>query len=302
MAVLSYREVVGRGFQHKFGDAPTADRRYVVTLDDPNTPTQQVLDAVNIKHGDSHPEYSYLRCTEGTVAENDPDAFHASVSYRYELPAIAGNVGFDPNPLARPDVWSFSTGGSQVPALTYWHPGEGGIDEQRPLVNSAKEYFEGMTTEEAEVRVSISGNRAAFPLTVAAGVTNSVNKDGFLGGGQYTWKCSGISAQQTSEVVNGVELNFWAISVELTYRESGWPLLIPDIGWNYIDPTDNKKYAVYVRDPWGVKIAASAPQPLNETGGLKFPDSSGMPTILIRRLNKAVNFSLLFGTPTFPVI
>ena len=296
MSVLSSRELVGRGFQHKFGDAPTASRQFALTLDDPNTPTQEMLDFVNIKHGDYHPEYTYLRCVDGSVTENSPDPWHAEISYSYELPPLGGNKDFNPNPLARPDVWSFSTGGAQIPALTYW---DEDTKELRPLVNSADDFFEGLTTQEAEVRLTVSGNRPFFPLGIATGITNGINGQPYLGGAKYTWKCTGISAQQQSEVVNGAEIAYWAVTAELVYRQSTWLLKIPDIGWTYIDAADgDKRKGVYVLGPYNEKIAASNPQALNEDGGLKCPGGGPcIPDILERRVNVIGNFDAFFGTP-----
>ena len=303
MAVLSYRELLGRTFQHRFGESPTAEIRYALTLDDPNTSHQEMLNAVGIFHGSYHPEYTYLRCTEGSVSENDPDPWHATISYRYETP-LRGNLEWEPNPLARPDVWSFSTGGAQVPALVYY---EGiGNSNVLPLTNTAGDYFEGLTTEESEVRASISGNRQTFPLALAAAVTNSLNNAPYLGGAAYTWKCAGISAQQATEVVNDIELNFWSVTVELVYRQSGWQLLLPNIGWNYLTGGDPAKASVYVRDDApnsptkGQDIPAANPQALDESGSLKYTGSSfGPPDILERRLNPAVDFSTYFGVPPF---
>lgn len=294
MAVLSYRELAGRSIQHRFGEAPTAEIRFAITLDSPETPQQQIFNAVNIKHGDVHPEYSYLRCVEGSISENDPDPWHATATYRYELPQ-RGNEEWDPNPLSRPDVWSFSTNAAQVPALTYYDDS----NIVQPLVNGAGDFFEGLQGEEAEVRATISGNRASFPLGTAVAVTNAVNADSYLGAAPHQWKCAGISAQQSTELVNDIEINYWQISVELVYRQSGWPLLLPHVGFNYIDGSDKK--AVYVIDPEdGVtKVRSSTPQPLNNDGTLKYPGGGGAPDILIRRLNIAVNFSAYFGTPPF---
>jgi len=296
MAVLSYRELVGRTFQHRFGESPTAEIRYALTLDDPATSHQEMLNAVGIFHGSYHPEYNYLRCTEGSVSEGDPDPWHATISYRYETP-LRGNLEWEPNPLARPDVWSFSTGGAQVPALTYYEgSGNGNL---QPLVNGAGDFFEGLTTEEAEVRASISGNRATFPLALASAVTNALNDAPYLGGAVHTWKCAGVSAQQSTEVVNEIELNFWSVTVELVYRQSGWPYLIPHVGWNYLDGGEKK--AVYVKGPppEEANIASTNPQPLNEDGTLKYPGSGGMPDILTMRLNPEVDFSTYFGVPPF---
>jgi hypothetical protein len=135
MAVLSYRELAGRTFQHRFGEAPTAEIRYALTLDDPETPHQSMLNAVGIFHGAYHPEFTYLRCIEGSVSENDPDPWHATISYRYEVPQ-RGNIEFEPNPLGTGLTCGRSrTGGAQVPALTYFE-GSGNGDV-RPLVNAA---------------------------------------------------------------------------------------------------------------------------------------------------------------------
>lgn len=294
MAVLSFRELVGRTFQHRFGESPTSEIRYALTLDDPNTSHQEMLNAVGISHGSFHPEYTYLRCTEGIVSEGDPDPWHATISYRYEVPQ-RGNLEWEPNPLARPDVWSFSTGGAQVPALVYYE-GTGNSDV-RPLVNAADDYFEGLTTEEAEVRASISGNRAVFPLATAAAVTNAINNAPYLGGLQHTWKCTGIGAQQQTEVVNDIEINFWSVTVELVYRQSGWPLLLPHVGWHYIDGGEKK--VSYVKDDEGNNIAAAFPQPLSLDGSLKYPGAGGMPDILTRRLSPEVDFGTYFGLPPF---
>jgi hypothetical protein len=209
------------------------------------------------------------------------------------VPAI-GTQDSDPNPLARADIWSFSTGGAAIPALAYFH-GSGNGDV-RALVNSAYDFFEGAMTEEAELRATISGNRAAFPVGVAASVTNCVNLDAYLGAQPYQWKCQGISGQQQVEVVNGFELKYWSVSVELAFRQSGWRLMLPDVGYNYLEGSQQKR--AYVIDPEsGDKVASSNPVALNSNGSLK--SSGTAPDILYRRVHREVAFAPLFGTPPF---
>ena len=292
MAVISYREVIPRTLSHKFGEAPTAERKFIVTVDAP-TATQDIISAVGITHTAAHPEYAYLLMLDASLTETD--RHHVEITYRYELPK---QEDLDPNPLARPDVWTFSTGGSQVPALTYYH-GTGNADI-RPLQNSAKEYVEGLTTLEAEVRATIAGNRSAFPLADAAAVTNAINSSSYLGGAAYTWQCAGIGGQQATEVVNGTEIRYWQITVELVYRRSGWNLLIPDVGWNYLEGGQIKR--AWVRDPeTGDKIASGTPRALTTGGALKAegeaPDILGGGSGL--RVFPAVSFSTYFGTPPF---
>ena len=290
MAVLTYREVIPRTFTHKFGESPTAEIKVHCTTNGA-TSTQEVLNAIGIFHGASHPEYGYLLCVEGAVNELDP--YHVEVTYSYEVPAI-GTEDSDPNPLARADIWSFSTGGAAVPALAYYEgSGNGNV---RPLMNSAFDFFEGAMTEEAELRATISGNRAVFPIGVAASVTNAVNSDGYLGAAPYQWKCQGISGQQQVEVVNGSELKFWAVSVELAFRQSGWRLMLPNVGYNYIEGSQ-KKRAYVIDAESGEKLASSNPVALNANGSLKGPGVA--PDILYRRVHAEVAFGPLFGTPPF---
>jgi hypothetical protein len=290
MPVIGFREVIPRTFSHKFGESPTAERKYHLTTDGP-VGTQDALNAVGIFHGTPHPEYSYLLCDNGEL--NELDRFHVEITYSYSVPAI-GTKDSDPNPLARADIWSFSTGGAAVPALAYYHgSGNGDI---RALVNSAYDFFEGAMTEESELRATISGNRSSFPVGVATQVTNAVNLDSYLGAQQYQWKCQGISGQQQVEVVNGAEIKYWSVSVELAYRPSGWRLMLPNVGYNYLEGSQQKR--AYVIDPdSGEKVASSNPVALNNNGSLK--GSGVAPDILYRRVHREVNFQPLFGTPPF---
>ena len=290
MSIIASREVIPRTFSHKFGESPTAEIKYHVTTSAP-VGTQAVLDHVGIKHGTPHPEYGYLLCSQGDV--NELDRFHVEVTYSYSVPAI-GTEDSDPNPLARADIWSFSTGGAAIPALAYFH-GSGNGDV-RALVNSAYDFFEGAMTEESELRATISGNRAAFPVGLAASVTNCVNLDAYLGAQQYQWKCQGISGQQQVEVVDGFEIKYWSVSVELAYRQSGWRLMLPNVGYNYLEGSQ-KKRAYVVDSESSERVASSNPVALNENGSLK--SSGTAPDILYRRVHREVAFVPLFGTPPF---
>ena len=291
MAVLSTREVLPRTFTHRFGESPTAEIKYHATTDGP-TNTQEVLNTIGIFHGASHPEYGYLLCTEGAL--NELDRFHVEVTYSYEVPA-QGTADSDPNPLARADVWSFSTGGAAIPALAYYDgSGNGNI---KPLVNSAYDFVEGAMTEEAELRATISGNRAVFPVGLAAQVTNALNSDAFLGAAAYQWKCQGISGQQQVEVVNGAEIKYWSVSVELAYRQSGWRLMLPNVGWNYLEGGEKKRAYVVGPPPEYEKVASANVVALNTNGSIKSPGTA--PDILYRRVHPEVAFQPLFGTPPF---
>lgn len=289
MAVIGYREVIPRTFQQRFGDPPTGERKFIVTVDKP-TPSSAVIGAVGILFGAPHPEYPFLEMRDFSYTEND--RHHAEITYRYELPEDEDR---DPNPLARPDIWSFSTSGGTVPFLYYYH-GEDGNGDIRPLVNAAGDFIEGLTVLAPEVQATISANRANFPLATAAEITNAINSSAYLGGDKYTWQCNGISGTRTTEVVNDQKVTYWQITTTLTYRKHGYIEKIPHVGWHFLE--NGRKQRVWAWDAEGAeKVDAAAPQPLNENGTLKFPGAEGNPDQLLRRPYPAVDFSSYFGTP-----
>lgn len=299
MAVLSIRELTGRDFTHRFGEAPIVTRRYGVTLDNPATANQLILNAIGIPHGAPHPEYPFLLCIEGSVKEATPTPYHAEVTYRYELPQV-GTAEWEPNPLARPPQWSFSLTTTTVPALTYYHGDDN--DDERSLVNTAGDYFEGLTIESSETRATIVRNLPSFPVQLANEATNTINNAEYLDGPKYSWKCQGIGATQRSEMVNDIEVNFWEVTVELLYRPQTWVMKLPNIGYNYLPGGTIPKAPVYVTDAApasetnGQDVASQSPLPLEENGDIR---TSGEPDILDRRPYKSANFALLFGLPTY---
>lgn len=289
MGVLGYREIVPRTFQHRLGESPTAERRFVVTLDSTDTPHQAVINALGVGHGSAHPEYAFLKMTDASLSENSETPYHVEIVCKYELL----KQDYEPNPLNRADVWSFSTGGASVPAIVWYEAG----NTTKPLVNAAGDFFEGATTEEAEVRATISANRQSFPLAMAAFVTNAINANPYLGAQRHTWKCAGIGAQQAVEMVNDIEVRYWQITTELVYRASGWPLLLPHVGFNYLENGTKRRAFVEFQDENGdiVRVPSANAVALNANGSIK----QGAPDILSRRVHREVDFSTYFGSPSF---
>jgi hypothetical protein len=292
MAVLSYREILPRTFSHKFGESPTAEIKYGITLDGP-TSTQDILNAVGIFHGAAHPEFAYLLCHNGQVTETD--RFHAEATYSYETPA-SGTSNYDASPLSRPDVWSFSTSGLSVPTFRFYN-GNGNGDI-KPLANTAGDIIEGAQAIEGELRATVSGNRATFPLATAIAVTGCVNSDSYAGASPHRWLCNGISAQETTEVVNGSQVTYWQVTAELSYKPSGYNLYLPNVGFNYLEGGVKKRATVQDPDT-GERIAAASPVALTEDGALVNASFILTPYVIIleRRVNPAVAFATYFGTP-----
>lgn len=287
MSVVKVTELATVSASRKFGEPPVFQRKWVVEVDDPTTPQTDIVNAPGVSFLTPHPEAYYCLAMNGAVANYSGSRWHYEVTWDYELPK---QENLDPNPLARPDIWKWSTGGLSVPAL-YFYDGS----TLKPLQNSANDFFEGATVDISTLQASISGNRPTFDYGLATAVTNSVNKDTYLGAPPGTWKCSGISAQPAVEVVNETEVRYWQTEVTLEYRPDKWALQLPDIGWNYLEGGQKKRVWV-IDSESGERVPAANAQPLNTDGTLK----TGAPDILERRVQREVNFNDYFGQPTQP--
>jgi len=284
MAVKTFTELATVSASRRFGEAPSFQRKFVVEVDSPTTTQTAIVNSCGVQFLQSHPEALYAKAMNVSVANYNGSRWHYEVTWDYELPKQANAQA---SPLVRPDIWRWSTGGIQVPALYYY---DGTV--VKALVNSAGDFFEGATTDISTLQASISSNRSTFDYALATLLTNTVNSDAFLGSPKHTWKCSGISGTPQVEVVNEIETRYWQIETTLEYRPDGWPLQLPDVGYNYLE--DGTKKRAYVIDPdTSEKVPASNPQPLNTDGTLK----TGAPDILTRRVHRQIGFSTYFGVP-----
>jgi len=293
MSVISTTEKADVSASRKFGEAPVFTRSWIVEVDDPTTPQTLISQAPGVVFLDSHPEAGYSRAIDVRVENYSGSRWHYLVTWQYEVPKVQNTTQ---NPLSRPDVWKFTTGGMSIPALWYYNSS----NQRKTLVNTAGDFFEGAMTDLSTLSAHISGNRSTFNYAVATAVTNTLNDAAYIGGAQYCWKCDGISGEPAVEVVNEQEIRYWKVEVSLTYRPDGWPMLLPNVGWNYVSGGQKKR--VYVYDPdTGDKIASANPQPLNSDGSLatSYVGESNPPDILTRRVHAAVNFGSYFGYPTF---
>lgn len=271
-------EIHPRTFSQRFGESPTAERTFVET---PDVDVFEALPAI----GQEHPEYAALKCTgvaKTTGYGGDPDQISYRVSY-----APAPSCEQEPNPLERCDRWSIGTSGTTTPATTWLDSGV-----EKALVNSAGDPISGFSKRRLEVRLTVSGNRAAFPMSMARTVVNATNLTAWGGGAQRTWLCSGASAQQRTELVGTLVLEFWAISFEFLYNDELWSLSVPDVGLNYISAS-GAKVRVTVEDADGNYIPSPKPLPLNADGSLK----NGEPNVLQRPVYREIEFSSYFGDP-----
>jgi hypothetical protein len=314
-----YTRKESQEIEQRFGESPRFIRRISetqVTFDGVafviGGLSDSLAEKIGIAFGDAHPSIPGAFATEFFESEVEDTSTVAGAGFSrtrelsvvYTVPQIAGrpietaapgsgSAGApEVSPLARPDTWSFLTQGASVPALFYYND----QGQSKPLTNSAYDYLRGLQVDEAQTKVIIKGNRLQFPKAQAIALTNCVNEGAFLGGPQDSWKCQGIQGELKYETVAGNLVRYWEVTVELMYRQTGWNLLIPDIGFNYLEGGTKKRAFVWFDDPEQglVKIASSDPVPLNGSGAIS---AAGEPAILNRRVYKRVDFSTYFGEP-----
>lgn len=293
MAIVSIVEQ-GREATHLFGSSPNYTRTIRIELSAPLT-APLLVQAAGVTHGAPHPETPFARCVdlqltesliENPVVDPSPGAsppaiLAATIVAKYEIEDNAGLA-----PWQRPDIWRFQTQGVAVPALFYY---DGTV--QKPLTNSANDYFEGLMVDEAQQKVTIMSNRQTFPSALAAAVTNCINNAPYLGFATDCIKVQGISGERVEEEINGAKVHYWKITSELLGRQTGWNLLLPDIGFNYLEGGFKKRATV--EGPDG-PVASANPIGLDGAGA---KNPTGVPAILNRRVYKRIIMQDFFGTP-----
>lgn len=288
MGVVSAIELA-RTVEEELGGTSRAIRRFACVLDDNtlagNPPTEpQIATACAIgTYGTSHPTMPAYNLRKITINERFGDS-----PYHVEVVAEYGEVNAQEIlvPTDRDAVWSFEATPSQIAALTYYDG-----TTPRPLVNSANDYLQGLVTDESMVTATVKKNYAAFPSS-QIGATNSVNSDSpYLGGAQYSWKVAGGNVVRSTEIMLNTTYTFWAAEWKLQFRQTGWVLQIPDVGWNFLQGGQKRRCMVFdfENSEW---VASPTPMPLSSG-----QQTTGLPAILPRRLNPAANFTTLFGTP-----
>jgi hypothetical protein len=299
MGVTSGQELA-RTFDIDLLGQPVATRRWVCVLSNDtlqnNPPTEvQIVSHSDIglvsaggvvDWGQPHPGATSLGLRKISINER-----YGESPYHVEVVAEYGVV--TPNQLLTPTLraaeWTFESKPGQVPALFYYEGSGNGT--MYPLTTSAYDYFESLVTDESLVTATMKKNYTAFP-TAQMSATNSLNNATYFGGGQYTWRCAGVNATYTIEMFGFTVVSYWATTHELVYRQTGWQLQLPDVGWNYLSGGQKRRAMVFdfQNNEW---VASANPVGLDGNGN----QTNGRPAILARRVNPEADFTTLFGTP-----
>jgi len=287
--IASTRELA-RTFENEVRVGGVAKRRWVCMLSDNALTAGGPPDITTILNatcggtwGVAHPIHTALGLRKLAVNERFEDN-----PYALEVIGEYGLIKADDvvTPTSRASVWSFESKPGEVPALFYYDG-----STQRPLTNSAFDYFPGLTTEETLVQIKVSKNFSSVPSSWLS-VQNYVNNATFLGCPQDTVKVAGVDVQYAAEEFNNTLIQFYAATATLAYRQSSHNLLLPDVGFNFIDGTQKRRAMVFdfQNAEW---VASPNPVGLDGSGGLTL----GAPAILTRRVNPRADFTATFGAP-----
>lgn len=277
MSIIPIEVCDGRGGQQSFGQNVKCKRTFAVIVDDPTTPVSAIAQSCGIGWLDPHPEFP-VYCTEINT-QQDGSPLHYKVEFTYDLvkpedQAVA--------PWDRADKFTFSGSTTTGPAYVHYNDGFG---SPKFIVNSAGDPLEGAEKEFSQWHVQITGNRQSFPYSVAMAYVNAVNSDSWSGFPPGTIKCQSINGQREIEQVNGEDVAYWQVSVDLAYRQEGFALRLWDVGFNEIVSGKRKKILDQHKEPVSEPVAL-------DNGAAKAPGSP--PNMLTFRVYNQLPFSGVF--------
>lgn len=302
MAIRSVVELP-REFEAEVGKAPMAVRRWVLNLSDDtmSAPTLE-LDYLracinsNLVWGTAHPTFAWLKFRKATLQENyEGDPYKALVTADYGVIQPEEII----EPRNRPAVWSSESGSQEVPTL-YYYSGSGN-NTLLPLTNSAYDFYQGLTTAEAVVKFRVIKNfgippsqlspgiGSVFPYTQVAAI-NHLNNGVYGGAAAHTFKCTAANITYNVESFGAEIHEFWQMTAELTFRQTGWNLQLPDVGFNFLSGGQKRRAMVFDFEN-GEYVASPSVVGLNGSGA----QTGGAPAILVRRVLPEANFTSLFG-------
>ena len=286
MAITHHREMP-RENSFRLGESRELTRRFVVTHDGTPPTGTELATALSVDLGVVHPEYTGNYVLSIDYRENYEDSqYHGEVVVKYGIADTTQLAA----PTLRQPIWSFTTQGTSVPAL--WYYSGSGNGNLQPLTNSAFDYFSGLTTDEAQCKVVIRQNLATFPNQLAIALTNTINSSPWISGPAYCWKCQGISGELKFEEYGNAIHRYWEVTTELLYRQTGWVLQLPDVGFNFLSGGQKRRGMVFDFQN-GEWVASPGPIGLDGSGN----QTLGAPAILQRRVHREVNFNQYFGSP-----
>lgn len=293
MSVVSTKELA-RTFEREITRPMIAKRRWVCVLSDnttegTNTTFNDIVTAClgSTNWGLQHPDLTAWKLRKIFLNEGyDGSPYHVEFIAEYGMVRDEEVI----TPTSRDAVWNFEGSSGEFPALGYFSGSGNGTTY--PLTNSAYDFYPGLMTQESVVLMKVTKNFAAFPSSWYA-ANNHVNSATYFGCAAHTVRVAGIDTTYEYEEFGGSVVKFWKATATLAYRQSGHNLLLPDVGFNFIDGGQKRRAMVFdfQNSEW---VPSPNPVGLNGSGGLNM---TGNATVLNRRVNPETDFQTVFGTP-----
>lgn len=230
MAVVWWNEQYrGRSRQTSYGDVPVYTRVFMVKTDTTDTNLQDIGAAPGIGWLATHPEDSTAYLVDSNVAQEADSPFHYKLTFTYK----SAEDLLPLQPWLRPDQFQFTGGLASAPA--FWHyPNAGNNATTAIIVNSAGDPLSGLSRDEGEFSVTITGNRQTFSYVHAQAYVGAINSDTWSGGSAGTWKCQSINGTRKIEAIAGSKYVYWEVNTTLAYKSTTWNLYTWDVGFNEI--------------------------------------------------------------------
>lgn len=291
-----------RAEEHKLGEFTRLTRDIVVRSGTLNE-LESTVQSLGLALGAGHPDFPLITMTDLSYDENvetgrgsDVTVYSATIKAVYELKQDDNPEKPKPgdnNPLSVPDRYIFETSGQPIAALWYYDNN----NTLQPMANSAGDPIKGLQVDEAIQQIIIRRNQPTFPFLLAAAVTNCTNDANWYGFPAGTVKCQGVRGESKQEIVGEVNVWYYEVEVRLLYRQSGWDLYVPDVGYNYLDNNGDKRRC-WVLAPGedgepDTKVASADPVALNGIGAMQ--PAGVAPAILTRRIYPRISFSSYFS-------
>lgn len=178
---------------------------------------------------------------------------------------------FDPNPLDRPAEISWE-GGEVVEAMMKDWAG-------LTVANSAGEPFDPLPERYIQAGdCTITRNEESNPASVVVGYSYTTNNASLWSGAVATENAllGKITAQKTSEVVNGATVVYWKVTYPISFRNDNWRLKLLDQGWRYLDSSG---YPTEITDRSG--NTPTVPVAMDGAGNVQDHTESGYPQAII---------------------
>jgi hypothetical protein len=283
MAVVDSREMFrGRSRQTQYGDVPVYTRVFLVRTNSVNTSLQSISAAPGISWLATHPEDSTAYLVDSNIAQDGDSPFHYKCTFVYKSATDILPL----EPWNRPDQFQFN--GSLASSPAFWHYNTSNNSSKAIIVNSAGDPIGGLSRDEAEFSVTITGNRQTFSYVHAQAYVGAINSDTWSGGAPYCWKCQSITGNRKIEAIGGSKYVYWEVSTTLAYRGTTWQLQTWDVGFNEIVSGSRRKILAG-SDPVSEPAALS-------NGRAKAPGVA--PDMLTFRIYPALPFNGIF--PVLP--